>query len=108
MHVSRKIVTLAVLFPFAFTSVPTWAQRATAPADARIVGSNTPVQDQEEPEVKAAAPSVESAWNMLTTATHKAVVTHISAMAALGTMGSNARLALIHISGRFRTRARRR
>ncbi|HEX5282818.1 MAG TPA: HEAT repeat domain-containing protein [Bryocella sp.] len=93
MYALRKIVTLAVLFPFAFTSARARAQRAVAPADARIVGSNTTVQDQEEPEVKAASASVESAWNMLTTATHKAVATHISAMAALGTMGSNARAA---------------
>ncbi|HEV2579117.1 MAG TPA: HEAT repeat domain-containing protein [Acidobacteriaceae bacterium] len=93
MHASRKLVTLAVLFPFVFTSARSSAQKVVTHADAMIVGSNTPVQEAEEPEVKAASASVESAWNMLATATHKAVVTRISAMAALGTMGSDARAA---------------
>ncbi len=93
MHASRKIVTLAVLVPLAFASARAQAQRVITPADGKIVGSNSTVQEPEEPEVKAASASVESAWSMLTTATHKAVVTRISAMAALGTMGSDARAA---------------
>ncbi len=93
MHASRKIVTIAVLFALVFTSARSLAQRELTAADGKIVGSNTTVQEPEEPEVKAASASVDSAWSMLMTATHKAVVTRISAMAALGTMGSDARAA---------------
>lgn len=92
MHASRTI-TLAVLLTLLFATARCLAQKELTPADAKIVGSNRPVQDLEEPDVKTASASVDSAWNMLTTATHKAVVTRISAMAALGTMGSDARAA---------------
>ena len=95
MQVSRKFATLAVLLPFALPAGATSAQkRHLSPADGKIVGSNATVQVQEEPEIQAAAPSVESAWSMLTTAaTHKSVTTRVSAMAALGTMGRDAHAA---------------
>lgn len=91
MQASRKIATM--LFVFAAFSALSVAQKPLSPADAKIVGGGTVAQEQEEPDVKAAAPSVDSAWQMLTIATHKSVPTRVSAMAALGTMGADAHAA---------------
>ena len=69
------------------------AQKQVSDADGKIVTASSIAQDQEEPDVKATAPSVDSAWGVLTTATQKQTQTRILALAALGTMGSDARAA---------------
>lgn len=93
MHALRKIVTLTLWVPLAFTAGRSLAQKQSSPADGKIVGSDTAVPEQEEPDVSAAAPSVDSAWGMLLTAAHKGVQPRILTMAALGSMGVNARAA---------------
>lgn len=93
MRASRKFVALALFFPLAFTGMQSFAQKQVSPADGKVVGETS--QEQEEPEIKSAAPSVESAWAMLTTACHKATQTRIIALAALGTMGSDPRAAAL-------------
>jgi HEAT repeat protein len=69
------------------------AQHSVSSADGRIVTSSSAPQEQEEPGVKTATVSVDSAWSMLIAATHKSTQGHIVALAALGTMGSNPRAA---------------
>jgi HEAT repeat protein len=95
MHGSRKALTLTFLLSFALSCASALAQKQISPADGKIVTSSSAAQEQEEPEVKATAPSVDSAWGMLTTATHKQTQTQIVALAALGTMGSNPRAAAL-------------
>src|SRR5215469_3061226 len=93
MQASRKINTLTVLFALILTASRTLAQHQLSPADGKIVTSGAAAQEQEEPEVWSSTASVDAAWNMLTTATTKETQTHIIALAALGTMGSDARAA---------------
>lgn len=71
------------------------AAQRTSDADGKIVTSSSVAQDQEEPDVKAIAPSIDSAWGMLTAATQKQTQTRIVAMAALGTMDSDAHAATL-------------
>jgi HEAT repeat protein len=75
------------------------AQHSISSADTKIVTSNSSPQAQEEPDVKAATPSQDSGWDMLTTATHKNTQSHIVALAALGTMGTNPRAARLIAEG---------
>jgi HEAT repeat protein len=75
------------------------AQHSISSADTKIVTSDSSPQAQEEPDVKAATPSQDSAWDMLTTATHKNTQSHIVALAALGTMGTNPRAARLIAEG---------
>jgi HEAT repeat protein len=93
MHASRKTFTLAFTLSLTFTGTFALAQKQVSPADGKIVTADSIAQDQEEPDVKATVPSVDSAWSMLTTATQKQTQTRILALAALGTMGSDARAA---------------
>jgi len=93
MQASHKINTLAVLFALVLTGTRTLAQHQVSPADGKIVTSSSAAQEQEEPEVRSSTASVDAAWGMLTKATTKATQTHIIALAALGTMGSDARAA---------------
>jgi HEAT repeat protein len=95
MSACRQIVTIALLALLG-TNAQSVAQKQVSPADGEIVGQNSTVQDssgKEEPDVKAAAPSVDSAWAMLVTAAHKGVQPRVLTMAALGTMGANPRAA---------------
>ena len=64
------------------------AQRTSNP-DGQIVTSGSAAQTTDEPELRTTKPSVDAARGMLTTATHKDTQTHIIALAALGTMGSD-------------------
>jgi hypothetical protein len=79
------------------SSIAAIAQHTVSSADGRIVTTSlpaptsSPAQEQEEPEVKAATASVDSAWATLTAATHKNTQSHIVALAALGTMGRDPR-----------------
>ena len=100
MHASRRTLTLA--FTISLTLIGSislliralaLAQNQVSSADGKIVTASSAAQEQEEPEIKAAAPSVDAAWGMLTTATQKATQTQIIALAALGTMGSDERAA---------------
>jgi HEAT repeat protein len=93
MHASRKALRIAFTFSLALSCASAPAQKQVSPADGKIVTSSSAAQDQEEPDVKAITPSIDSAWGMLTTATHKATQTRIVALAALGTMGSDPRAA---------------
>lgn len=70
-----------------------FGQHTVTSADSRIVTTSSPAQEQEEPDVKSTGATAESAWTMLTEATHKNTQSHIVALAALGTMGSNPRAA---------------
>lgn len=72
---------------------PVPAQRTSNPDGTIVTSGSTAQAQEEEPEIKAAKPSVDAAWSMLTTATQKATQTHIIALAALGTMGSDERAA---------------
>jgi HEAT repeat protein len=75
------------------------AQRISS-ADGRIVTASSAAQAQEEePELNATTPSVDAAWNMLTTASQKATQTRIIALAALGTMDSDERAAKLIRAG---------
>src|SRR5215469_12792716 len=93
MQASRKIATFAVFLLFVLTTLRTLGQHQVSPADGKIVTTSSIAQEQEEPDVKATTASVDAAWNMLTTASHKATQTRIITMAALGTMGNDARAA---------------
>lgn len=95
MYALRKAITLAFLVLITCAPAELLAQKQVSPADGKIVGSDAAVQQEaeEEPEVKAAAPSVASAWELLTTAAHKGVQPRVVTMAALGTMGVNPRAA---------------
>src|SRR5580658_4499509 len=93
MHASRKTFTLTFTLSLTFTGTFALAQKQVSPADGKIVTADSIAQDQEEPDVKATVPSVDSAWSMLTTATQKQTQTRILALAALGTMGSDERAA---------------
>lgn len=73
--------------------VTAFAQHAATAADSHIVTTNSPAQEQEEPDVKSTGATADSAWTMLTEALHKNTQSHIVALAALGTMGSNQRAA---------------
>lgn len=102
MFASRKIVTLAFSVPFVVATAGTFAQKQITPADGRIVRQTSQAEDntaQEEPEVKAVVPSVDSAWGMLTTAAHKTTQTRIVAMAAFGTMGTDRQTAKMLAEG---------
>ena len=88
---AQLILAAAFLWPGSTTAL---AQHSVSNPDGRIVTSSTAAQEQqEEPEVKAKTASLDSAWDMLTTATHKSTQSHIVALAALGSMGNNARAA---------------
>lgn len=93
MHLRRSIaLTFTLSLPLTYGSM--FAQKQVSSADGEIVTTASAAQAQEdEPELKAPTPSVDAAWNMLTTATHKATQTHIVALAALGTMGTDPRAA---------------
>lgn len=91
MHLPRCLLSLAVVTCLS-AGATAFGQHPAATADSHIVTS-TSAQDQEEPDVKSTGASVDSAWTMLTEATHKNTQTHIVALAALGTMGLNARAA---------------
>jgi HEAT repeat protein len=94
MHASRKWVTFAFTLSLTFADTFVLAQKQVSSADGKIVTSASAAQAQEEePELKSTAPSVDAAWSILTTAMHKATQTQIMALAALGTMGNNARAA---------------
>ncbi len=94
MHASRKTLTLAFTLSLTFGGTFMLAQKQVSSADGKIVTTAAAAQAQEEePELKSTAPSVDAAWNMLTTASQKATQTHIIGLAALGTMGSDARAA---------------
>ena len=72
------------------------AQKQASDADGRIVtsaASGTPVQEDEQ--LATGAPSVNTAWSLLTAAltTAKRPQSRVQALAALGTMGSNSRAA---------------
>ena len=89
----RKTLSLAFTLSLTFNAASALSQKQVSPADGKIVTASSIAQDQEEPDVKAALPSVDSAWGMLTTATQKQTQTRILALTALGTMGSDARAA---------------
>jgi HEAT repeat protein len=94
MHASRKTFTMAFSLSLTLIGFAVFAQHQVSSADGKIVTSASAAQAQEEePELKSTAPSVDAAWNMLTTASQKATQTHIIGLAALGTMGSDARAA---------------
>ena len=96
MFVSRKTVALAFALSFILTAAYAHAQKQVSSADGQIVTTAAPAQAQdEEPELKTAAPSVHAAWAMLTTAIHKQTQTQIVALAALGTMGTDPRAAAL-------------
>ena len=92
MNLHRNIV-LAIAVSLSLTCGSMLAQKQVSDADGKIVTASSIAQDQEEPDVKAAAPSVDAAWGVLTTAMQKQTQTRILALAALGTMGSDARAA---------------
>src|SRR5580704_1647032 len=89
----RKTLSLAYTLSLTFNAASALSQKQVSPADGKIVTASSIAQDQEEPDVKATVPSVDSAWSMLTTATQKQTQTRILALAALGTMGSDERAA---------------
>jgi len=94
MHASRKRVTFVFPLLLSFAGTFVLAQKQLSNADGKIVTPAAAAQAQEEePELKTTSPSVDAAWNMLTTATHKATQTQIIGLAALGTMGNDARAA---------------
>lgn len=98
MSASRKTFTLAstslsLIGSLSILGSLALAQYQVSPSDGRIVTANIAAQEQEEPEVRSTTASVDTAWNMLTTATTKATQTHIIVLAALGTMGNDARAA---------------
>ena len=94
MDVSRKSFALAFTLSLCFASG--LAQKQVSDADGKIVTSASAAQtDEDEPELKATTPSVETAWSMLTTAVHKPTQTQIVALAALGTMGADPRAAAL-------------
>ena len=96
MYVSRKTFALALMFSLSFGGTILAAQKQVSSADGQIVTSASPAPAQdEEPELKTAAPSVHAAWGMLTTAIHKPTQTKIVALAALSTMGSDPRAAAL-------------
>jgi len=92
MHL-RQSITLVFTLSLSFAGARALAQKQVTAADGKIVTAESVAQAQEEPEVRAAEPSVDSAWSMLTTAMQKQTQTRILALAALGTMGSDARTA---------------
>ena len=94
MHL-RRIIVLVCSFSLPFPCSRALAQKPVSPADGKIVTSTSAAQDQEEPDVRAIQPSVDSAWGMLTAATQKQTQTRIVALAALGTMGSDPRAAAL-------------
>ncbi len=91
MHDIRKFALPLLAFLVVLVSVPFACAQPERPV-ARSAASSTP-QTQEEPEVSAATPSVDSAWSMLNAAAHRSTQTRIVTLAALGTMGSNAKAA---------------
>ena len=94
MHASGKMFTAVFTLSLVFAGPFLGAQKKASDADGKIVTPASAAQAQEEePELKSTAPSVDAAWNMLTTATHKATQTQIMGLAALGTMGNDARAA---------------
>ena len=96
MLASRKTFALALTLSFTFTAAFALAQKQVSPADGQIVTSASAAQAQdEEPELKTTAPSVHTAWGILTTAIHKPTQTQIVTLAALGTMGSDPRAAAL-------------
>ena len=67
MYVSRRTIALAFALSFTLTAAFALAQKQVSSADGQIVTSAAPAQAQdEEPELKTAAPSVHAAWAMLT------------------------------------------
>lgn len=90
MHARSKSTTAAFALAFVIVIAPAVAQNGNHPASA---ADSVRGDAQEEPDVKAAEASVDSAWSMLTTATQKSTQTRIIAVAALGTMGANAHAA---------------
>lgn len=94
MFASCKLFTFALTLSVPFTGTLAFAQKRVTDADGKIVTSSSAAQ-VEEPEVKAIQPSVDAAWGMLTTATHRQTQTHIMALAALGTMGMDSRAAAL-------------
>lgn len=84
---ARFSPALLVLLPW----VPANAQKQTIDADARIVTTAAAPQDDEQ--LATGAPSLDTAWSMLTDAASQAKrsQTRVQAVAALGTMGTNPR-----------------
>lgn len=94
MHALRRTLTLALTLLLTSDGTLVLAQKKVSDADGKIVTASAAAQAQEdEPELKTTTPSVSEAWNMLTTAMHKQTQTQIIALAALGTMGSDAHAA---------------
>lgn len=91
----RLILATLLLAPL---TAAVFAQQMSS-ADGKIVTSASSSQQEEEPDVRAKAANVDSAWSMLTTATHKSTQAHIVALAALGTMGRNPRAAKLIAEG---------
>lgn len=101
MHPTRLAMRLTLAaFLLAPAPAALVAQHSVSSADGKIVTSSSPAQEQqEEPDVKAGNVSVDSAWTMLTEATQKNTQSHIVALAALGTMGTNPRAARLITEG---------
>jgi hypothetical protein len=82
-----------MLTPSVLRPAAAFGQHTVTSADSHIVTTSSAAQEQEEPDVKSTGATPGSAWTMLTEAMHKNTQSHIIALAALGTMGSNPRAA---------------
>lgn len=96
MHLQRPALLIAALL-ICLVAPQGNAQKQASDADGRIVTSaarGTPAQEDDE-QLATGAPSVNTAWSLLTTAltTAKRPQSRVQALAALGTMGSNPRAA---------------
>lgn len=96
MLASRGTFKFVFTISLLFSGTSVLAQKQVSSADGKIVTSSSAAQAQEEePELKTTTPSIDAAWNLLTTAMHKPTQTQIIALAALSTMGTDTKAAAL-------------